>query len=103
MALFINLNDGIQIELDTSLPLEERKELCQRIVDEHPECFEYCLPRNSNDINLAGLKVEKRLEIMGTYILQGVETEYNNGTITQYKGKKIIKHEVCLAELEKKY
>ena len=103
LALFVNLNDGKQIELDPTLSLEERKELCQKIIDNYPECFEYSLPRNNTDVNLAGLKVEKRLEIMGTYILQGTETTYNDGTITQYKGKKIIKHETCMAELERKY
>ena len=96
------MNDE-EIELPQELDLEERKALCQKIIDEHPMSFKYIMPKNNTDANIVGEQASMRLELLGTYILGAAEKDKEHPVMTKYKDRKVSKNEVNISYLEHKW
>lgn len=101
MARFlIKFDRDKEIELDDNLELQDRIKLCQGLIDTYPDYFVYTLPKNSTDVNISGLKVETRLDIMASYILAGSKRYKEDGLLSEYKEKLVAYNEINMSDLE---
>ena len=99
--MYIRMFDNKEVELPQELNLQERIAFCEKIIEEHPESFEYMMPKNNKDPNTFGTQVSMRLELLGTYILNAAEKDKDCPIMSEYKEKKIIKNEINMSFLEK--
>lgn len=102
MAYYIMLENGKTIDLPTELSLEERIDLCERIINEYPLYFTQHIA-GSNCSEQVAYKTELRLEIMANYILNAEKERVQGSVISRYKEKRIRKSEAIFSELEYKY
>ena len=51
------------------------------------------MSKNNMDSNHVGIQAERRLELLGTYILKAVQNDKERPVITEYKEKKIKNNE----------
>lgn len=92
MSYFIRMDNGSKIELPQELNVEERICFCEEILDKYSDNFE------------AGLKNRSyRLEIMGSYILDGDKQNKEYPTLTAYRHRRNKNKEKNFSELEQKY
>ena len=85
--------DGTEVDLPSELSLQERIELCEKIIKENEMSFRYVMSKNNTDSNHVGIHAERRLELLGTYILKAVQNDKERPVITEYKEKKIKNNE----------
>lgn len=84
MKYILQLGDK-DIDLDSSLTLEERIKFCEDIIEKYPQYFQYRLPKDYNDYTCASYKVKYRLEQLGTYILLASNNNIEFPVQTDYK------------------
>ena len=89
--------DNRKVELPTGLDLKERIALCEKVIEENYEYFEYVLPTSKESIDFAA-KVMIRLSVMGDYIYSASPSP-DKPILSHHAEKQIIKHEVPLADL----
>ena len=77
--------------MELKLIFQERIELCEKIIKENEMSFRYVMSKNNMDSNHVGIQAERRLELLGTYILKAVQNDKERPVITEYKEKKIKK------------
>lgn len=87
--------DNRKIELPNDLDLAERIELCQKIIDDNYEYFEYKLPTSTQGQIDSSEKVVIRLSVMGDYIYAASPSP-DKPILSHHAEKQIIKHEVPL-------
>ena len=85
--------DGTEVDLPSELGLQERIELCNKIISEHERSFRYVMSKNNTDSNYVGTQAERRLELLGTYILKATQNDKERPIITEYKEKRIKNNE----------
>lgn len=92
--MYLRLMDGSEIDLPNELELQERIDLCNKIIEEHEESFRYIMPKSNNDPNYVGTQASIRLELMGTYILAATKRDKNIPIMSEYKEKRIAENEI---------
>lgn len=92
MSYFIRMDDGSKIDLPQELNVEERISLCEEILEKYSDNFEVGLKNRSY-----------RLEIMGSYIIDGDKKSKEYPTLTTYRHKRNKNKEKIFSELEQKY
>lgn len=73
-----------KISLDSELDLEGRIDLCEQIIEENLQYFQYKLNQNKSEFSI-GTLVEKRLDTMATYILAAAKKDEECTYTTPYK------------------
>lgn len=102
MAYYIRLDDDETIDLPTEYELQERIELCERIIEEYPKYFEQHIA-GSNCSEQVARKTEIRLDIMANYILNSASTIERAPVLSRYKQKRVQNTEKSFSDLEHKY
>lgn len=87
--------DGQKISLPRELTLEERIALCEKIISENYEYFDYELPGTTSTTINSSDKVMIRLSVMGDYIYSAAPSK-ERPALTEHKQKKIAKNEVLV-------
>lgn len=85
-----------KIKLPNNLNTQERIELCQKIIDEHPEYFEYIPPTGKYTKMHSSDKVKMRLATMGEYIYTSSTRGKDSSVITDWKKYRNKKNEIQL-------
>ena len=83
------LSDG-EIELDGKMSLLEKKMKLEEIIREHPTDFEYFIPSKAptKQEQMAMERIEARLNLLGTWLLQGEKQSKDYPVLTSYKEKR---------------
>lgn len=102
MAYYIRLDEDETIDLPTEYELQERIELCERIISEYPRYFEQHIA-GADCAEQVARKTEIRLEIMANYILNSVGTTEQAPVLSRYKQKRVQNTERVFSDLEHKY
>ena len=100
MNFCIRLNQNEIIALPADKNLQERIELCDRLIEEFSEYF-YQQPTSEKGV-VGSSKVCARLEAMANYILNGASIG-SGAIISEYKDKLIRNTEVPFSTLENRY
>ena len=96
MAWTIYMDDK-KVELPTDLNLQDRIELCEQIIENNYEYFDYQVPREDSQI-ISSEKVMIRLSVMGDYIIAAAPSD-ERVTITKYRERKIARHEILMDDV----
>lgn len=100
MNFCIKLNQNEIITLPADKNLQERIELCDRLIEEFSDYF-YQQPSNDNG-HIGSSKVCARLEAMANYILNGASNERCT-IMSEYKDKLVKNNEIPFSILENRY
>lgn len=92
MAFYIKLDGDSDYCLPSEYILEDRIELCYKIIDEYPQYFDMTLNSTPH-----------RLDVMGSYILEATNKDDDYPLLTSYKERRNKIKEVTFGELEQKY
>ena len=101
MNFCIKLNANEIIVLPADKNLQERLELCDRLIRDFGEYF--CQQRSTEKGVIGSPKVCARLEAMANYILNAANNDSNCVIMSKYKEKLIKNNEITFSTLEKKY
>lgn len=94
MAWNIYMDDR-KISLPGDLSLEERIALCEKIISENFEYFDYEIPGTTSATINSSDKVMIRLSVMGDYIYSASPSK-ERPTLTEHKQRKIAKNELLV-------
>lgn len=92
MAFYIKMDSEVDIDLPIEYSVDERIELCDRIIQEHPKYFDMTFNSTPH-----------RLDIMASYILDAVDKDGEYPLLTTYKERRNKIKEVTFSEIEQKY
>lgn len=92
MAFYIKLDGDSDYCLPSEYILEDRIELCYKIIDEYPQYFDMTLNSTPH-----------RLDVMASYILEAANKDDDYPLLTSYKKRRNKNKEVTFGELEQKY
>jgi hypothetical protein len=96
--LYLNINSNIKVDLPDNYNLEERKILCEQIIEEYKEYFTYTLPGTKND--RSGEKVQRRLSVMATYIYNSGKDIKTDNIMTEYREKRNREREIKFSTVD---
>lgn len=95
--MFLRINELITEELPEDLNIQERKILCQKIIDKYPDYFSYRLKTCKND--RSGEKAQNRLSVMAAYLYKCVKPKNDNNVMTNYKERRNRVKEIKFSEI----
>lgn len=101
MNFCIRLNQNEIITLPADKNLQERIELCDRLINEFSDYF-YQQPSTEKGF-VGSSKVCARLEAMANYILNGASNDSSCVIMSEYKDKLIKNSEIPFSTLENRY
>lgn len=89
--------DREKVILPSDLNLQERIELCEQIIRDNFEYFDYQIPREASQIP-SSERVMIRLSVMGDYIIAAAPSP-DRVRLTEYRERKISKHEILVDDV----
>jgi hypothetical protein len=92
--------DNKKIELPNHYNLEERIKICEQIIKENEEYFNYDIPTGKVSARSASEKVKLRLDIMGQYIYDASSVGVDDTVITQWRKYRNKNREIVFSDLE---
>ena len=84
--MYLRINDNIKIDLPEHYDIDQRKQLCNELIDEYHEYFVYKLPKSPND--MFGENVQRRLSVLATYLYKCVKDVKNDNVLSDYKERR---------------
>jgi len=96
--MYLKINEQIEIDLPEDLDIEDRKKLCQEIIDKYPDYFNYTLPTSKNDKH--GENVQRKLNILASYLYKCVKDTKTDNILTEYREKRNNKREIKLSTID---
>lgn len=90
--MYLRINDNIKIDLPDELGIDERKDLCNKIIEQYKEYFIYTLPASAND--RSGENVQKRLSVLASYLYSCVKDVKADNVLTDYKQRRDVVREI---------
>lgn len=101
MNFCLKLTRNEIVVLPSENSLQERIELCDRLINEFPDYFYQYSSTTTGVVGSA--KVCARLEAMANYILSAADNSKEYPVMTEYRQKLVKNNEIPFSTLEKKY
>ncbi len=99
--MYLKINDDIKIDLPDDLMIDERKDLCNEIIEKHKEYFNYTLPTSKSD--RSGENVQKRLSVLASYLYNTVKDIKTDNILTNHKERRDNVREIKFSVIDGLY
>lgn len=84
--MYLKIDSNITVDLPEHLDIDERKELCNDIIEQYRDYLTYRLPTTAND--KSGENVQKRLSVLASYLYKCVKDTRSDNVLTEYKERR---------------